>query len=296
MNPKKMLNSIGSLLGPMNAFEKAEELDMDHVYIKFVDLLWGYIFIGPCSYLLWKKGTVWLSIRQFLVKRGILQMKEFDINTLIGQLCLEQSQVIHYYAKTKKGSELGNIAAFFFADFPYVDVNCDYQVADLFAVDIDLDTKKFVKAKMDDIDLTASETLILLWFNTITAQHVKLHAMANWGVNSDDAIKETNPFLHRNSVVTIIYNYFGYNSFPGFFKTWEKLGLLSEGWSEKQPLMKCFNHGIKGNISQHSHVAELLNYSRLVNFTVKVRAIFFNEFAKYKHLFPGVHGEVRRCI
>ena len=204
--------------------------------------------------------------------------------------------MIHYYAKTKKNSGLSNIAAFFFADFPYVDSNCDYQVADLFAVEIDLDTKKFVKAKMDDIDLTASETLILLWFNTIAAQHVKLHSMANWGVNSEDAIKETNPFLHRNSVVTIIYNYFGYTAFSKFLKTWEKQGLLSEGWSEKQSLIKCFNHGIKENISKHSQVTELVDHSRFVNFVVKVRAIFFNEFAKYKHLFPGVHGEVRKCI
>ena len=121
--------------------------------------------------------------------------------------------MIHYYARTKKDSDLGYIAGFFFADFPYVDGNCDYKVADLFAVDIDLDTNKFIKAKMDDIDLTASETLILLWFNTIGAQHVKLHSMANWGVNNDDAVKETNSFLHRNSVVTVIYNYFGYSTF-----------------------------------------------------------------------------------
>ena len=58
----------------------------------------------------------------------------------------------------------------------------------IFAVDIDLDTKKFVKAKLDDLNLTAMETFILLWFNTIAAQHVKLHAMANWGINTVDAL------------------------------------------------------------------------------------------------------------
>jgi len=46
---------------------------------------------------------------------------------------------------------LGNIAGFFFADFACDDSNCDYQVVDLLAVDIDLDTNE-----------TSSEILILL--------------------------------------------------------------------------------------------------------------------------------------
>ena len=42
--------------------DNADELHMDHIYIGFFDFLWGSIFIGPMSYLLWKKGTVWLSL------------------------------------------------------------------------------------------------------------------------------------------------------------------------------------------------------------------------------------------
>ena len=53
------------------------------------------------------------------------------------------------------------------------DDNCELQIANLFAVDIDLDTKRFVKAKLDDEILNAKEATILLWFNTISAQHVK---------------------------------------------------------------------------------------------------------------------------
>ena len=277
--------------GVLESNETAEELNMDHVYIRFLDFLWGFIFIGPMSYFLWKKGTLVLSIRQFLVKKGILKVKEPDLETLIGTLCLEQSQVINYFAKTKKGSKLGNIAGFFFSDFPYVDNDCNYLVADLFAVDIDLDTKRFVKAKLDDIDLTASETLILLWFNTIAAQHVKLHSMANWGINDHESLKETNPFLQRNSVVTAMYNFFGYSAFSKFFKTWEKQGLLSDGWSKKNPFIKCVNHGIREGVGQHGNITDLMRYSKFVNFSVKVRTIFIKEFAKHKHLFPGIDGE-----
>ena len=160
-------------------------------------------------------------------------------------------------------------------------------------MDIDLDTKKFVKAKLNDMDLTASDTLILLWFNTIAAQHVKLHAMANWGINDHPSLKETNPFLRQNSVVTTIYNYFGYTSFSTFLERWEQQGLLSDGWAEKEALIKCFNHGIKDGIGQHGNIIDLVPHSRFVNFVVKVRMVFMDQFAKHKHLFPGVDGEVR---
>jgi hypothetical protein len=243
---------------------------------------------------LWKKGTFVLRLREFLIKRGLLKFKECkDMEALVGKMCLELSQVINYFAKTKKDSELGNIAGFFFANFPYVDNDLNYQVANLFAVDIDLDTKRFVKAKLDDTNLTASEALILLWFNNVAAQHVKLHAMANWGINQHISLEETNPFLRQNSVVTAIYNYFGYSTFSRFFETWENQGLLSDGWSTQNPFIKCVNHGIKDGVGQHGNLIDLLPYSRFVNFIVKTRMIFMDQFAKYKDLFPGVDGEVR---
>ena len=92
LNPNRMENSIGSLSGSLNASEEAVELHMDHVYIKFFDFLWGYMFIRPSSGILLKTGMLRLSIRQFLVKYGILQVRDFDIKTLIGQLCLEHSK------------------------------------------------------------------------------------------------------------------------------------------------------------------------------------------------------------
>lgn len=277
--------------GALQSNEKAEKLDMDHIYIHFLDFLWGYCFIAPMTYLLYLKGVSMLKVRAYLYKRGLLKVEEADLEALIGIMCLEQSQVINYFAKTKKGSKLGNVAGFFFSDFPYVDNNVDFRVADLFAVDIDLDTKRFVKAKLNDVDLTPSQTFILLSFNTISGQHVKLHAMANWGINDDPSLKETNPFLRRNSVVTAMYNFFGYSNFSNLIEGWESEGILSNGWSEKGSLIKVFNHGIKEGVGQHGNITELMRHSRFVNFSVKVRVIFINEFARHKHLFPGIDGE-----
>mmetsp|Transcript_9149 Transcript_9149/g.11554 ORF Transcript_9149/g.11554 Transcript_9149/m.11554 type:complete len:506 (+) Transcript_9149:115-1632(+) len=292
LSKKSVRDMNDDLRKSLNMVEEAEELDMDHIYIPFFDFLWGFTFIGPFSYMLWKHRTIILRIRQFLYKRGLIKPMECDYEAMCAKLLLEQTQAIHYYARTKEGNELGNIAGFFFANFPYVDNGCNFQVADLFAVDIDLDTKRFIKAKLDDINLNAKETMTLLWFNTIAAQHVKLHAMANWGVNVDEALADVNPFFRQSSVVTVLYNYFGYTSFNGFFKTWVDEGLTSPGWLKpEKPLVQAFNHGIKENVWQHAQIVDLTKHSEFVNFIVQVRAIFFAEFQRHKDLFPGTDGE-----
>ena len=85
-------------------------------YVSFFDFLWAFTFIGSFSYLLWKRRTIVLRIRQFLWKRGLIKPSDCDYEALCATLLLEQTQAIHYYAKTDKDSELGNIAGFFFAN------------------------------------------------------------------------------------------------------------------------------------------------------------------------------------
>ena len=163
--------------------------------------------------------------------------------------------------------------------------------AELLTVDVDLETKKMVECKLNDETLNASEALILLWYNTISAQHVKLHAYGNWGCNvEDENVKKTNPFLHTNSLVTVVYNYFGFTCFPRFFDTWKKEGLLSQDWDPKA-LTDTFSHGVRENIVQHSQIVDLMPYSEFVDFIVKVRVAFHKEFKKYKSEFPDIHPE-----
>ena len=94
---------------------KAGVLNMDHIYINYFQLLWAFTFVGPFSYLLWTKGVALLRLRVYLAKIGLIKKKPVDLEALVGKLMLEQSQAIHYFAKTKKDSNLGNVAGFFFA-------------------------------------------------------------------------------------------------------------------------------------------------------------------------------------
>jgi hypothetical protein len=215
-----------------------------------------------------------------------MKVKPFDAAEIVGRLCLEGMIAIHYYAHSPDT----NIAGFFFLDFPIVKADRTFHVADLFVIEIDLNTKKMVKARLDNEDLTASQALTLAFFNTISANHVKLHALANWGFNTEPDQVKANPFPARNGVVTTMYNYFGYTTFITLMPFWQKLGLLSECW-DPQSLLKVFNHGIKANIVQHSKISELSKYSTLIDFVVKVRGIFHVEFIKHQHCFPGCNVE-----
>jgi hypothetical protein len=126
----------------------------------------------------------------------------------------------------------------------------------------------------------------------VGAQHVKLHAMANWGTNLDDSLEGVKPFLRRNGVVTTMYNYFGYTSFSTFFDIWAEQGLVSSGWASRHtPFLRTINHGIEKNIWQHAQIEGLTKHSRLVKFIIMVCTIFLDEFQKHKDIFPGIDGK-----
>jgi len=272
--------------GSLNTTEKAACLDMNHVYIPFHHFLWGYICVGVPALYLWMKGVIGLWIRKRLHRWGWIKPMPYDPAEVVGRLCLEGTMAIHYYAITKDG----NIAGFFFANFPWVDENSKMRVADLFAIDIDLRTKKMVKAKLDDESLTASQAMTLAFFNTIGAQHVKLHSLANWSVNVEPEQLKENPFPARNSLVTVLYNYFGYVSFSSFFDTWKIMGIVDQSWDPKA-LVACFDQGINDGIWQHTNIHDLAKYSDFVKFVIKLRPMFMSEFEKYKLCFPGCNGE-----
>lgn len=93
---------------------KAGDHHMDHIYVTYFQFLWSLIFVGTFARLLVFKGITQLRLRLLFVKHGLVEKKPVDLEAIVGKLLLEQSQAIHYLAKTNKDSELGNIAEFFF--------------------------------------------------------------------------------------------------------------------------------------------------------------------------------------
>ena len=268
----------------------ADALDMDHHYLSFGQYMWAQLMVGPQALWLWITGSTVLIIRDKLFRRGWIEAKPLDAEALVSKLLLESAVAIHYQGK-KTDADGNIIAGFFFADFPIVLQDGTFKVVDLLQVDVDLKKKRMVSAKMDDEELNAKEVAILIFFYTISAFHVKLHSMANWAVNMEKEQIKKNPFVARNSLVTTIYNYFGYSSFSSFFPFWKVMGLLGKDW-DPESWISSIVHGISENVFCHPIINEMAPYSEFVDFHCKLRPYFLKEFAKSKqYYFPGYHGE-----
>ena len=142
--------------------------------------------------------------------------QNFHLFTNVGTL------VVQYYSKALDG----NNARFVFPNFPIICNDESFKVKDLFVIDLNLETKSMVKAELDNQSVTPSQAVILLFFNTISANHVKIHALANWGVNVEPEQETKDAFQARNSLITVMYNYLGYKVFVYFFPFWKSLGLI----------------------------------------------------------------------
>merc|ERR1719183_884743 len=100
-----------------------------------------------------------------------------------------------------------------------LDISGHLAVAGSLTIDIDLASKTMLRSKLDDRELSPEDSIILVWFHTISAGHVKLHALANWAVND-----LTKGFVRQNSIVTVMHNYFGCDVFPRLAGLWHRCG------------------------------------------------------------------------
>lgn len=281
---RKTITSSGALNQGSLSAEDAEGMDMDHVYLSFTQLLFAYTFVGANAGILAVVNTSLLRLRTWLYKRGIIKPKPVDYDALAARLCLESSLACYYKSK------VDNEAGFFFPHLPYIDYDGKKKVCELLTVYVDVNTKKMTKATFDNDEITGSQVATILFFFNLSANHVKIHSMANWGLNSEVAVKNVNKFLYQNSLVTVAYNYFGFTGFGGWISMYKTMGLLSKEWN-MEAWEQAVVQGVEDNIQAHPNIDELVPYSSFVNFIVKTRPIFLSDFAKYRTQFPGVHGE-----
>jgi hypothetical protein len=68
---------------------EADKLDMDHVRIPLFDFLWGYTFVGLCTFASHMKGIATLLIRQHLVRVGLQKPQPCNPSNVVGMFFLE---------------------------------------------------------------------------------------------------------------------------------------------------------------------------------------------------------------
>lgn len=209
--------------------------------------------------------------------------KPYRAKRVVGKLLLESMEILQFACKVM--TDEGEVATFCWPDFPMLDSKGQLSVAALLSVDVHLKSKEMVRAVLDGRVLTPDEAIILIWFHTIFAGHVKLHALANWAVN--DVIFDE-PFLRRNSIVTVMYNYFGRSTFPRLASYWYKYGVSTNDFSN---IGVVIDHGIAQGVAYHGKTRHLQEHSEIADFVIKVRNSFLNIFGQYRKQFKGVDGE-----
>lgn len=261
----------------------AKELNMDHIYVDWLSFFWAQCFVVPSAVFLWATGIASLLVRQALHRRGWLAAKKCVPERVVGRLLLESMELLQYRCKRilPDGTE---VASFVWTDLPMLDMSGSLCMAKVFTVDVDLQSKHMVSAALDGRALKASEAMILIWFHTISAGHVKLHALANWGTN----LLTEDSFMRRNSIVTAMYNYFGKQTFARLAGLWYRWGLVKYDFRRIEDV---FDHGLQGSIPFHGQTRELMEHSEVCSFVVKLRNHFLNTFVRHSADLPGIDGE-----
>jgi len=290
--PRLETSELGNHLNALQV-EEASTLVMSKLHVPLWDYLWVWLFVAPNATWLWATGVVTLLVRQWLEKRGLIKRTYFSAPQVAAQLVLEQMQII-YYVRTEHRflswrKDKAPIGVFVWEKFPALDENGQYKVYTEMRIELDLAGKRFyqgwLKHQSGELEpLSADQAVIMIWFDTISATHVKLHAYANWATNVSVPMK----FAKRNSVITVMYNYFGYETFPRLARMWRDTGVAKKDFTR---ITDVFDHGVAHGVPKHPRLKEMTQHSQLANFVVKTRNNFLNLYSDYRAEFLAMDGE-----
>ncbi len=149
-----------------------------------------------------------------------------DYSVLCSQLALETSFARFFTKFVRRTASTcahgDDLAEFYIEDFPYVMNNCHTRKEEMemkvetFQLFIQIDRRgnfkghRLWKACIGERELTAEEAYLFMSTYLFGTAHVQIRALANWGVIPH---KFENPFLRRMSVITVMYNYYGFTFF-----------------------------------------------------------------------------------
>jgi len=288
------------------------ELDMDNLRISFADYVWCWYCVGPSAVVLWLTGVSAMLFRAWGARRGCVRPQAFmrrdgqgqgakvpfEPERLVAKLLLESMQMVRYDAagaEDESGADgtADELATFRWLELPCLDKQNELVMYGEMRVVLSLkkNNKRMVRATLDGEPLSATQAVTLIWFDTIFAFHVKLHAYANWSVNSLNFDCE---YARRASTITVMYNYFGYTVFPVLVRTFHSIGLTSHAWYNVQPVIECgLKQGLltaSGTLALTQLPAALRSHSNLCAFIDDLRMPFLEEFHKERECFPHVNG------
>ncbi|CAE7895478.1 unnamed protein product, partial [Symbiodinium microadriaticum] len=270
--------------------EVALDLDMDHIYLALVPFLWGQIFIGLPAWanmLFGAKdtpGALRFGFWQLLYRLGYPRPLAKDPRKTCAELLLETSLAI-YFQEQRVGGDGRKLGHFKIPSVPHLTGEdfCTIQHEDL-SLELDLGERLLCTASYGDQQIRPDETMVLLNLAVSIMLHPMLHAFANWSTTPESP----NSYTRRNSIVTVLFNYYGIKAFAHWCDFLCYLGL---GKVSGQTFATMVRSGMRQHVPPHAQVSLLMPHSRLVNFTVCVRSYFLRKFQKYQGQFPGIDGE-----
>jgi hypothetical protein len=270
-------------------------LNMDYLRISYFQFLWGMLFIFPNAVILGCKGVGLLLIRRWLMKNGLsrlVSLKSHSVEATAAELILETA-LVTYFASLNDDKSIGT---FTWHNLPAMTNEDTLVVFDEFSVLIDMKERRFIKGELISSgteeqphrrrNVSAQDTLNLLFWNLVGNVHVKIHSLANWGVVPTS---KNDLLMRQYAVSTVLYNYFGYQSFGKVCALLFHLGLTE---SPFKTFKQAIDLGIDCGMHRHNNLQQMKGYSKLVYFILHARSLFMKLYNKSMMIPQEIKGEI----
>ena len=225
-----------------------------------------------------------MAFRRWLKAKGVIKGRPASMEGTVAKLILETT-LASYFLESEEDDDGNMIGRFVWVDVPLLFAGDKMRIFECLTIFIDLTNRSWRSTQLLGHGLvSARDTLCMMGFILVIPSHVKLHSYANWAVD----LQSKNAFVRRMSVVSVIYNYFGFSSFTGSMAWIHKAGLTRSAYAE---VKTCFMKGINRGMHNHIAIRSLATCSDFVHFVVQIRGKFLQCFTKYTEDFPSTSGE-----
>ena len=274
--PNKLQKKKGSLVRLKSQIMTS--LDMDHLPLPLFDYILGSAFIGTPAAVAWICGMIKLWWKR--KTRKSYPDEDFFASILAIHL-LESFRSINFVSIKDE-----NFAIFDLDDAVIISRNGNVEFGKKLEIVIDLKIKKAIKAEYQGSPIKFSNAFTIVYLQSISGEHIPIHAYANWGSNTYNS----NSFINRMSKISILYNFFGVVSFAAIMDLLFSIGFSKEKNFNKIMKLIAEKVGETAGVKYHRHLNQIKNHSTMISFILKVQQKFFDEFKIFKEELHGIDG------